>query len=259
MHKLEFQQVSLRYKDERKTASELIALDGLDLSIDAGESVAIIGPSGCGKSSTLRMAAGLIQPTSGHVLVDGEDVLRPRQSTALILQDFGLLPWKSVIDNAALGLKVRGVSQAKRNAQAQKALELVDLQGFETAYPGDLSGGMKQRLALARSLALNSDLLLMDEPLSALDALMREQLQDTLLELWQKQGYTQVLVTHSIDEAVYLGQRIVIMSARPGRVICIIDNPNVGSTNHRGSSQYFELCIKLRSLLRQAVSEVGEV
>lgn len=249
MHKLEFRDVTLRYGDDD---AGLLALDGLSLSIEAGESVAIIGPSGCGKSSTLQMAAGLVRPTAGEVLVDGEVITRPRRKTALILQDFGLLPWKTVLANAELGLKVRGIAREQREQRAREALRLVGLEDFARAYPGELSGGMQQRLALARSVALDVDLLLMDEPLSALDALLREQMQDSLLELWRAEGYAQLLVTHSIDEAVYLGQRIVVLSARPGHVVGVLDNPAMGQVAYRGSSAYYELCNEIRALLRDA-------
>ena len=238
MHKLEFRDVTLRYDDGRHGADGLLALESLSLVVDAGESLAIIGPSGCGKSSTLQMATGLVRPSSGEVLVDGQPITKPRQKTALA--------------NAELGLKVRGVDRERREAKAREALGLVGLADFAHAYPGELSGGMQQRLALARSIALDVDLLLMDEPLSALDALLREQLQDTLLELWHKEGYAQLLVTHSIDEAVYLGRRIVVLSARPGHVVGVLDNPAMGKAAYRGSSAYYELCNEIRALLRDA-------
>ena len=152
---------------------------------------------------------------------------------------------------------MRGVDREQREAKAREALGLVGLADFVHAYPGELSGGMQQRLALARSIALDVDLLLMDEPLSALDALLREQLQDTLLELWHKEGYAQLLVTHSIDEAVYLGRRIVVLSARPGHVVGVLDNPAMGKAAYRGSSAYYELCNEIRALLRDA-SHVNE-
>lgn len=258
MNKLEFQDVSLRYDEQAGAREGLLALESLSLSVEAGESVAIIGPSGCGKSSTLRMAAGLLKPSSGQVFLDGKRIDAPRQQTALILQDFGLLPWKTVQANAELGLKVRGIDKDVRAAKAAEALELVGLEKFASAYPGELSGGMKQRLALARAIALDVDLLLMDEPLSALDALLREQMQDMLLDLWKREGYAQLLVTHSIDEAVYLGQRIVVLSARPGHVVSVRENPAMGQPEYRGTVEYFELCNEIRGLLHNAFGkEVG--
>lgn len=255
MHSLEFHDVSLRYDAHHGASEGLLALDSLNLNVEAGESIAIIGPSGCGKSSSLRMAAGLLRPTSGLVLLDGAPILRPRQQTALILQDFGLLPWKTVQANAELGLKVRGVDKAARSRKAADALELVGLSDFARVYPEELSGGMKQRLALARALALDIDLLLMDEPLSALDALLREQMQDLLLDLWKRSEYAQILVTHSIDEAVYLGQRIVVLSPRPGHVVSVRENSAVGQPQYRGTVEYFELCNDIRGLLRDAASD----
>ena len=258
MQSLEFHNVTLNYDAPKRGEAGLLALENLDLVLSGGQSIAIIGPSGCGKSSTLQMAAGLLQPTSGSVTVDGESVVRPRQSTALILQDFGLLPWKTVIKNAELGLKVRGVARDERRKRAREALALVGLAGFEDSYPGGLSGGMQQRLALARSLALDVDLLLMDEPLSALDALLREQLQDTLLELWKNEGYAQVLVTHSIEEAVYLGQRVYVLAPRPGHVVDVVENPHMGDKTYRGSDEFFALCTRIRSALHRTSSEAEE-
>ena len=234
MQRLHFDDITMRYSSEGGKGT--LALDGLSFSVAKGESVAIIGPSGCGKSSTLQMAAGLLQPTSGKVTIDGAPITAPRQDTSLILQDFGLLPWKTVRDNAELGLKIHGVGKAERRQRAERALGLVGLQDFAQAYPSGLSGGMRQRLALARSLAL-----------------LREQLQDTLLALWQAQGYAQILVTHSIEEAVFLGQRILVLTPRPGRVIAVVDNPDVGSDDYRGSDAFFERCTDIRKKLRAAV------
>lgn len=234
------------------------ALSGLNLAIGSGESVAIIGPSGCGKSTTLRLAAGLMAPTAGRVLADGEETSSPRIGTALILQDFGLLPWKTVIQNAELGLQIHGMSRGERRQRAAAALEQVGLSGFEKAYPAELSGGMQQRLALARALAMDVDLLLMDEPLSALDALLREELQNTLLDLWKQRGYTQVLVTHSIEEAVFLGQRIVVMAPRPGRVVAEIANPEMGREDYRASEGFYARCSEVRSALTAGMAAVTD-
>ncbi len=242
MSKLTFSDVGLTYVGETMTC----ALSHLDLSIEAGESVAIIGPSGCGKSSTLLLAAGLEHPTSGTVAIDGQPLSGPRQQSALILQDLGLLPWKTVRNNVELGLRLRKMPRAEREQRGRDALARMDLTDYAEAYPAELSGGMRQRVAIARSLALDCDLLMMDEPLSALDALLREQLQDMLLDLWQHRGYTQIVVTHSIEEAAYLGQRIIVMTPRPGHVLCTVDNPGMGAPDYRSTAAYFELCTHLR-------------
>lgn len=240
------EQVSLTYAG---VGRDVEALDRLDLSVADGEPVAIIGPSGCGKSTLLLLASGLIEPDEGRLLVGGQRVSGTRLATALILQDFGLLPWKTVFHNAALGLEVRRVPRAERRERVHRSLERVGLAEFSDSYPGELSGGMRQRLALARALALDADLLLMDEPLSALDALTREDLQDLLLELWLQRGHTCVLVTHSIEEAVFLGRRVVILSPRPGRVAAIVDNPRMGEPGYRNTPEFYERCAELRRLL----------
>jgi len=249
---LSFDSVTLTYEGSDRSVR---ALDSLSLDIGAGEPVAVIGPSGCGKSTLLLLAAGLLAPSAGRVLVDGGTLGAPRRETALILQDFGLLPWKTVEANAGLGLEVRGVGREERRSRSAEALARVGLADFAHSYPAELSGGMRQRLGLARAVALDADLLLMDEPLSALDALKREDLQDVLLELWQRRGHTQVLVTHSIEEAVFLGRRVVVMTPRPGRVAEIVDNPSMGNAGYRDSEEFHERCVQLR----RALAEEGAV
>ena len=243
---IEFKDVGLTYgKGDEATE----ALRNVSLNIKPGESVALIGPSGCGKSTTLHLLAGLLAPTEGSVLVDSEPMRSPRRTTAFIQQDLGLFPWKTVLQNAAVGLRVRKVPKREAHERAHAALERVGLAGFERAYPKELSGGMRQRLALARALAMEANLLLMDEPLSAIDALLRESLQDDLLRLWEERGHTQMLVTHSIEEAVYLGQRIVVFSNRPATVVAEIDNPNVGSSAFRSSAEFLDKCQETRNAL----------
>jgi NitT/TauT family transport system ATP-binding protein len=237
------------------------ALGGVDLELGDGEPVAVIGPSGCGKSTLLLALAGLVTPTRGEVEVDGRPVTGSRLHTALILQDFGLFPWKTAYHNAALGLEIRGLPAAERERRTAEALERVDLAEFAGSYPGELSGGMRQRIAVARALALDADLLLMDEPLSALDALTRESLQGLLLELWRQRGFTSLLVTHSIEEAVFLGRRVVVLSPRPGRVHAIVDNPGIGEPAYRSTESFYEKCAELRGVLAAegafAVREAG--
>ncbi len=248
MVSLAFKNLSMTYEGSGRPVR---ALDTLSLEVAAGEPVAIIGSSGCGKSTLLLIATGLLAATSGRVEVGGVEVSGVRRETALILQDYGLLPWKTVADNAGLGLELRKMSRRERADVVHEALSRVGLAEFASAYPGELSGGMRQRLALARAVALDADLLLMDEPLSALDALTREDLQDVLLGLWRRRGHTQVLVTHSIEEAVYLGRRVVVMTPRPGRVAHVVDNPGMGTDGFRSSPGFYERCAELRSLLAE--------
>ena len=246
---LELKDVCVDYPQGERRGTPLRALDHLDLTVSAGEAVCVIGPSGCGKSTALRLACGLSRPTSGDVLACGERVGGPRGDCALILQDFGLLPWMSVYKNAELGLRVRGVTAEERRRRTMEALERVGLSGFERSWPSELSGGMQQRLALARAIAMRADLLLMDEPLSALDALLREDMQLMLLRLWREGGYGQLLVTHSIEEAVLLGQRIVVMAPRPGRIVAEVDNPGMGAPEYRSTQEFFAKCNEVREAL----------
>ena len=243
---IELRDVSLRYTTAQK---ETLAIDKLSLSVAEGEPIAIIGASGCGKTSLLNLIAGLRKSNRGEVLVKGEPISSPRRQTSLILQDYGLLPWKTVLDNAALGLLIQKVPRKLARQKAGEALAVVGIEDFARSYPRELSGGMHQRLALARAMALETDIMLMDEPLSALDALTREELQNVLLDLWQQGGYAQILVTHSIEEAVLLGRRIVIMTPRPGKIRSIIDNPGMGRVEYRTSAAFYEQCTYLRSLL----------
>ena len=250
---IEFDHTGLVFEDG---SERLRALRDLSISVLPGQSVALIGPSGCGKSTTLRLAAGLLTPTEGNVLVNGLAVGKPRKETALIPQDLGLLPWKTVLQNAALGLVIRKVGKNRSHELAAEALTQVGLVGFEHSYPKELSGGMRQRLALARALAMDADLLLMDEPLSAVDALLRESLQDLLLDLWHERGHTQMLVTHSIEEAVYLGERILVFSARPATLIADIANQRVGDVGWRDSAEFAAKCNEVRDAL--ALSRVPD-
>ncbi len=247
MENLRFDDISMRYDG---VDQDVMALEGFSLEVRAAETVSIIGPSGCGKSTALLIAAGLRRPTSGTVTLDGDPITGPREQTSLILQDFGLMPWKTVEENAALGLMFRGVRRREALDRAHEALERVSLSGTERLYPGELSGGMRQRLALARSLALETDLLLLDEPLSALDALLREDMQEMLRDLQIRYGYAQILVTHSIEEALRLGQRVVVMTPRPGTVRAVVENPTYGIADQRRSPQFTEAAAHLRELLR---------
>lgn len=203
------------------------ALSGVDLSIGKGEFVSFIGPSGCGKTTFLRVLADLEQPTSGEVTINGVSPEAARKSRAygFVFQAAGLYPWRTVGGNIRLPLEIMGYGKAEQAERVDRVLELVDLAGFEKKFPWQLSGGMQQRASIARALAFDADILLMDEPFGALDEIVRDHLNEQLLVLWAKTKKTIGFVTHSIPEAVYLSTKIVVMSPRPGRIIDIIDSP----------------------------------
>ncbi|MDJ1137771.1 ABC transporter ATP-binding protein [Streptomyces iconiensis] len=194
------------------------ALEDIELDIADGEFTVLVGPSGCGKSTLLDLLGGLALPTSGRVLLDGEPVTGPGRDRGTVFQQYALLPWRTARGNVEFGLEAAGVPRRERAERAGEFLSLVGLDGFGDRHPHELSGGMRQRVAIARSLAYDPDVLLMDEPFGALDAQTRESLQDELLRVWQRTRKTVVFITHSIDEAVLLGQRVAVLTSRPGRV-----------------------------------------
>ena len=214
--KIQLQEVSLSYQTD--TGSELLALDRIDLDVHSGEFLCIVGPSGCGKSTLLHLIAGLQKPTSGRVSMDGERVTAPGTDRILIFQEHGLFPWLTVGQNVEFGMKMKGLSKAEREDRTRHYLRLVHLSQFKDSRPHQLSGGMRQRVALARALATEPDVLLMDEPFAALDAQTRDMLHDELEKIWAETGRTIVFVTHNVREAVRLGNRVALMSFRPGRV-----------------------------------------
>ena len=199
------------------------ALRDVSLDIAENEFVTVVGPSGCGKSTLLNVIAGLEKPTSGAVELDSAPITGPGPERGVVFQQYALFPWLTVADNVAFGLKLKGVDAAERAETVRRALEAVNLADFADAYPKELSGGMKQRVAIARAYAVDPQVLLMDEPFGALDAQTRTQLQQDLLETWQRSRKTCFFITHDVEEAVILAQRVVIMSARPGRVMEIVD------------------------------------
>jgi NitT/TauT family transport system ATP-binding protein len=201
----------------------LTALDDVSIDIATGEFLTLVGPSGSGKSTLLDLLAGLSSPTAGEVLVNGKPVTGPGLDRAVVFQQYALFPWRTAKTNVEFGLEAAGLRRRERSERAREFLALVGLSGFEDRYPHELSGGMKQRVAIARSLAYDPEILLMDEPFAALDAQTREQLQDELLRIWAKTGKTIVFITHGIEEAVYLGQRVAVLSPRPGRISELID------------------------------------
>ena len=207
--------VSLVFKS--KDRDSVTALNRLNLEITKGEFVSIVGPSGCGKSTFLNMLLGLLRPDSGQLQMDGRTIAGPGQERAMVFQEFGLLPWRTVTANVELGLELKGIAAEKRTERATELIKLVGLNGFERHYPHELSGGMKQRVGLARALATEPEVLLMDEPFAALDAQTRDLMQSELLQIWERTRKTVLFVTHSIEEAAYLSDRVIVMTARPGR------------------------------------------
>ena len=203
------------------------ALRDVNLTIAKGDFVSFIGPSGCGKTTFLRVAAGLEAPTGGTVTVNGmtPDEARRKRAYGYVFQAAGLYPWRTIAGNVKLPLEIMGYDRAEQDSRVKKVLELVDLQGFEKKFPWQLSGGMQQRASIARALAFDAEILLMDEPFGALDEIVRDHLNEQLLALWARTGKTIGFVTHSIPEAVYLSTKIVVMSPRPGRITDVIDSP----------------------------------
>jgi NitT/TauT family transport system ATP-binding protein len=212
-----------RRRADSAAVEALRVLDGVSLQIRDSEFLSLIGPSGCGKTTLLRMIAGLVEWDDGRIVVDGTDVTGPGPERAMVFQDFALLPWADVLANVSFGLKLRGVSRQQRDARARELVELVGLRGFEASLPRQLSGGMQQRVGLARALAVDPRILLLDEPFGALDEISRRVMQDELIRIWEAEKKTAVFVTHAVDEAVFLSDRIAVMSARPGRISEIID------------------------------------
>ena len=199
------------------------ALSDITLDFPEGKLTTLLGPSGCGKTTLLKIIAGLLQPSSGEVLVDGRPITGPGPERAFVFQDFALMPWATVIRNAAFGLELAGVNRSEREAVAEKYLHTVGLKGFENKYPHELSGGMRQRVGLARALAVNAKVLLMDEPFSAVDEQTRRKFQEDMISLVKDEKKTFIFVTHSIEEAVYVSDRIVLLHRRPSRVSQIIE------------------------------------
>jgi len=203
----------------------LEALEGVSLQVGAGEFLCIVGPSGCGKSTLLRVLGGLVRPTSGSVCLAGELLTAPRRQIGFVFQKANLMPWRTVLRNVTLPLEVRGLKAEEAGQQARELLKLVGLEGFENAYPHELSGGMEQRVAIARALIHDPAILLLDEPFGSLDALTRENMNLELLRIWQAKRKTVVMVTHSIQEALFLADRILVMSSRPGRIEATVAVP----------------------------------
>ena len=239
------------------THEEVIALQDINLEIEAGEFISLIGPSGCGKSTLMRLVGDLIQPTAGELLVNGKTPDRARldRDYGMVFQAATLYEWRSVAKNVQLPLEVMGFSKTERQKRAQAMLEMVELGAFANHFPWQLSGGMQQRVSIARALAFDPSVLLMDEPFGALDEFTRERMNLELLKIWEQTRKTIIFVTHSISEAVFLSNRIVVMSPRPGRITEIVSNtlPYPRDFNTRNDPAYHDLVAKVRDLLRDAV------
>ncbi|GAB4368474.1 MAG: ABC transporter ATP-binding protein [Elainellaceae cyanobacterium] len=227
-----------------------IALQDLNLTIREGEFVSLVGPSGCGKSTVLRIVAGLGKMSTGNLSLEGHS----QRKLAFVFQEAALMPWATVQQNVYLPLKLAGINKRAAASAIAEAIELVDLQGFERSYPRELSGGMKMRVSIARALVTHPEILLMDEPFGALDEMTRSRLNSDLLELWQRMHWTVVFVTHNIYEAVYLSNRVVVMAARPGRVVAEveIDAPYPRTEEFRTSPLYNEYCRQVSHALSHA-------
>ena len=259
--KIVLKNISRIYQIKRnngKGSTGFIALQDVNLQVRSGELISIVGPSGCGKSTLLDLIAGLARPNSGEIFIDGRLITGPALDRGIILQGYALFPWRVVLDNVAFGLEIKGVPRKERRAISQKFIDLVGLQGFEDRYPYELSGGMKQRVAIARALAYDPGVLLMDEPFAAVDAQTREVLQDELLQIWEKTGKTIVFVTHSIEEAIYLSDRVAVMTPNPGTIKEVIDiklpRPRQNS-DIRSSAEFGWVRHKVRELLQSGSLE----
>lgn len=227
--KIRFERVTktftVRDTKQKGVMQEFTAVKDLSFTVKEGEFLTLVGPSGCGKSTLLDLLGGLSMPTRGRILIDGEKITGPGLDRGIVFQQYALFPWKTARGNIEFGLEAKGVPKQERRERAEHFLALVGLSHFADRYPHELSGGMKQRVAIARSLAFNPDVLLMDEPFAALDAQTRESLQSELLRIWEKTKKTIIFITHGIDEAVYLGERVVVLTPGPGTVKTIVDIP----------------------------------
>jgi NitT/TauT family transport system ATP-binding protein len=234
------------------------ALEDISFDMPKGELTTIIGPSGCGKTTTLKIIAGLVEATSGEVTIDGSRVRGPGPERAFVFQDFALLPWASVLRNVAFGLELRGVGKKERDSIARDYIEKMNLKGFEDAYPHQLSGGMRQRVGLARAMAVDADILLMDEPFASVDEQIRRKFQEDLLRLLSEENKSVVFVTHSIEEAVYLSDQIVILAPAPAHVSKVVRpgiDHNGESQNIRRSSAYLDCVESIWAELRDYLEE----
>ncbi len=249
--------ITLTFKPKNREA--ITALNAFNLEVTKGEFVSIVGPSGCGKSTFLNILLGLIRPDKGEMQLNGKKITGPGQERAMVFQEFGLLPWRTVLANVELGLELKGVPTSVRRERAMELIRMAGLLGFENHYPHELSGGMKQRVGLARALATNPEVLLMDEPFAALDAQTRDLMQAELLQIWERTKKTVLFVTHSIEEAAYLSDRVIVMSARPGRTknIIKINLPRPRDYEMRLSPEFNEIKAGIWGTLKEELIPQG--
>lgn len=229
---------------------ETLALDKINIDIAGGDIYTFIGPSGCGKSTLLYVLSGILTDYSGRVSIDGRGVDPRTQRIGLILQNYGLLPWKTVYQNVMLGRRIKH-DTAALDDYSRYILNELGIEDLLQRYPRELSGGQQQRVAIARAFIMKPDLLLMDEPFSALDAITREEMQALFLDIWQRHSVTTVFITHSVDEALYLGRKIVVLSDAPGRILDVVDNPCFQLDNLRFRDEYYEMSVRLRNILNK--------
>jgi ABC-type nitrate/sulfonate/bicarbonate transport system ATPase subunit len=242
--------LTVNYGEKHK---EIPALDRVTIEIGSGDIYTFIGPSGCGKSTLLYVLSGILRDYSGSVTIDGQGIDPHSQRIGLILQNYGLLPWKTVCQNAMLGTKIKG--QLEADDYAPYILKQLGIDNLLDRYPKELSGGQQQRVAIARAFILKPDLLLMDEPFSALDAITREEMQELFLNIWKQHRVTTVFITHSVDEALYLGSKIVVFSPAPGRILKVIENPCFQLDNLRFRDVYYNMSMQVRKMLSEEWSK----
>lgn len=255
VEKIRFEYVTKSFsKRGKKKGEKFVAVQDINFHVNKGEFLTLVGPSGCGKSTLLDLLGGLSKPTKGRILLNHREVTGPGLDRGIVFQQYALFPWKTVLGNVVFGLQAKGIPKNERNEKAKYYIDLVGLSKFSNHYPHELSGGMRQRVAIARSLAYDPEVLLMDEPFAALDAQTRENLQEELLHIWQKTKKTIVFITHGIDEAIYLGQRVVVLTPNPGRVKAIVTVPlkdKLSDVDIRSSPLFAEVRHEVWSLLHE--------
>lgn len=245
---IEIKGLTVKYRIGEK---DLLALDKLDMAVDSGDIYAVVGPSGCGKSTLLHVLAGIIRDYEGSVRIGGNTVDPRQQRIGFIPQNYGLLEWADVYGNSVLGLDIKRCSRKEQEAYTEYILKELGLFERKGDYPNRLSGGQRQRVSIARAFILKPQLLLMDEPFSALDAITREESQDLFLRVWKENSVSTVFVTHSVEEAVYVGRRIAILSPSPGRILQVVDNPFFGMEGLRFKSEYYQFSTELKKEIKE--------